>query len=258
MTESVRETAPASGPAAPPASGPVATAGSAQVTTPSSAASAGVDALIQRLRNEGVAKGREEAARIEQEARQLATRIRSEAEAEAEWLIAEARQEAAALKAAGEDALRLAMRDTVLRMTAVLTGAVSEKVRRLITTELEREEFLQQLILEVAGRGRDEAGLEPGDQVAIVLPRELIGIEELRRNPLELREGSLSHFVLAVASEVLEEGVTFQVAEDEAHGIRMRLKNKQIEIDLSDEKVAELILAHLQPRFRAILEGTVK
>jgi len=225
---------------------------------PASATSAGVDALIQRLRDEGVAKGRDEAARIEHEARQQAARIRAEAEAEAERLIADAQKEASALKTAGEDALRLAMRDTVLRMTAVLTGAISEKVRRLITTELEREEFLQQVILEVARRGRDEAGIAPGDQVEIVLPRELIGIEELRRNPLELREGSLSHFVLAVASEVLEEGVNFQVSDDEAHGIRIRLRNKQIEIDLSDEKVAELILAHLQPRFRAILEGTVK
>ncbi|MEA1049170.1 hypothetical protein U5801_05015 [Lamprobacter modestohalophilus] len=230
----------------------------ARETPPASATSAGVDALIQRLRDEGVAKGRTEAAQIEQEARQQAARIRGEAEAEAERLINAARQEAAALKTAGEDALRLAMRDTVLRMTAVLTGAISEKVRRLITTELEREEFLQRLILEVARRGRDEAGIEPGDAVEIVLPRELIGIEELRRNPLELREGSLSHFVLAVASEVLEEGVNFQVSDDEAHGIRIRLRNKQIEIDLSDEKVAELILAHLQPRFRAILEGTVK
>lgn len=230
----------------------------ARETPPASATSAGVDALIRRLRDDGVAKGRTEAAQIEQEARQQAARIRSEAEAEAERLINDARQEAAALKTAGEDALRLAMRDTVLRMTAVLTGAISEKVRRLITTELEREEFLQRLILEVARRGRDEAGIEPGDQVEIVLPHELIGIEELRRNPLELREGSLSHFVLAVASEVLEEGVNFQVSDDEAHGIRIRLRNKQIEIDLSDEKVAELILAHLQPRFRAILEGTVK
>ncbi|MFW6259176.1 MAG: hypothetical protein ACOC26_06755 [Halochromatium sp.] len=227
-------------------------------TVPDVAASAGVDALITRLRDEGVAKGREEAARIEQEARQQAARIRSEAEAEAERLINDARQEAAALKTAGEDALRLAMRDTVLRMTAVLTRAVNEKVRRLITTELEREEFLQQLILEVARRGRDEAGLEAGEAMEIVLPRELIGIEELRRNPLELREGSLSHFVLAVASDVLGEGVHFSVAEDEAHGIRLRLKDQQIEIDLTDEKVAEVILAHLQPRFRAILEGTVK
>ncbi len=219
---------------------------------------AGVDALISRLRDEGVAKGREEASRIEREAQQQAARLKRAAEAEAEQVVAAARQEAAALKTAGEDALRLAMRDTVLELKAVLTREVNEKVHRLITTELKREAFLQQLILEVAGRGRDEAGVEPGEAMTVVLPDELVSIEELRRNPLELREGSLSHFVLAVASEVLGEGVRFTVAEDDASGIRIRLQDKHLEIDLTDAKVAELILAHLQPRFRAILEGTVK
>lgn len=219
---------------------------------------AGVDALIARLREEGVAKGRDEAARIEREAQQRAARLQREAEDEAERVLAEARREAEALKAAGEDALRLAMRDTVLELRAVLTREVNQKVHRLITTELKREAFLQQLILAVAGRGREEAGIEPGDAMEVVLPHELVDIEELRRNPLELREGSLSHFVLAVASEVLGEGVRFTVAEDDASGIRIRLEDKHLEVDLTDDKVAELILAHLQPRFRAILEGTVK
>ncbi len=219
---------------------------------------AGVDALIARLRDEGVAKGRAEAGRIEREAQQAAARLHREAEVEAERVLAEARREAAALKTAGEDALRLAMRDTVLELKSVLTREVNERVHRLITTELKREEFLQQLILEVAGRARDEAGVEAGATMELVLPHELVDIEELRRNPLELREGSLSHFVLAVASEVLGEGVQFTVADDDASGIRIRLQDKHVEIDLTDEKVAELILAHLQPRFRAIVEGTVK
>jgi len=227
-------------------------------TSPSTPTAAGVDTLIARLREEGVTKGREEAARIEWEAKQTAGRLRHDAETEAEQVLAEARREAAALKAAGEDALRLAMRDTVLQLKSVLTREVNEKVKRLITTELKREEFLQQLILEVARRGRGEAGVEPGEAMEVVLPHELVSIEELRRNPLELREGSLSHFVLAVASEVLGEGVRFTVAEDDASGIRIRLTDKHVEIDLTDEKVAELILAHLQPRFRAILEGTVQ
>lgn len=226
--------------------------------TPSSLPSSGVEALIARLRDEGVAKGRAEGEHIEQEARQRAAEILREAESEARHIVSAAQREAASQRTAGEDALKLAMRDTVLQLRAVLTREVNESVRRLITTELRREEFLQRLILEVARRGRDEAGVEAGEAMEIVLPAELVGIEELRRNPLELREGSLSHFVLAVASEELAQGVTFAVAEDDATGIRIRLKDKGLEIDLTDEKVAELILAHLQPRFRAILEGTVK
>ena len=220
--------------------------------------SSGVEALIIRLRDEGVAKGREEAERIESEAHRRAGEILREAEEEAKRLVTAAQREVDSLRTAGEDALKLAMRDTVLQLRALLTREVNESVRRLITTELKREELLERLILEVARRGRDEAGIEPGDAMEIVLPQELVGIEELRRNPLELKEGSLSHFVLAVASEALEEGVTFAVADDESAGIRIRLKEKSLEIDLTDERVAALIIAHLQPRFRAILEGTVR
>lgn len=226
--------------------------------SPGSLPSSGVEALIARLREEGVSKGREQAERMEAEARQRAAEILREAEAEAKRLLTQARRETNSLKTAGEDALKLAMRDTVLQLRAMLTREVNEGVRRLITTELEREEFLQKLILEVARRGYDEAGIEPGDAIEVVLPHELVGIEELRRDPLELKEGSLSHFVVAVASEALQEGVTFSVSDDEAAGIRICVKDKSLEIDLTDEKVAELILAHLQPRFRAILEGTVK
>jgi V/A-type H+-transporting ATPase subunit E len=232
------------------------TTGQDSKTQPPTAA--GVEALIERLREEGVARGRDEAERLAREAEARAAAIERKARQEADSVLETARREAEALRTAGEDALRLAMRDTVLELRAALTREVNDKVRRLISAELQREAFLQQLILEVARRGRDEVGIEDGDRLDVVLPRELVSLEELRQNPLELREGSLSHFVLAVASEVLGDGVRFTVAEDEQRGIRIRLEDRHLEIDLTEEKVADLIISHLQPRFRAVLEGTVK
>jgi V/A-type H+-transporting ATPase subunit E len=221
-------------------------------------ASYGVEALIERLRDEGVAAGRAEAEQIEARARERAAETLREAELQAKRIVAEATREADATRNGGKEAVRIAMRDTVLQLKAELTQRFNVQVRRLITKEMRKEAFLQELIREIVGRAREEAALQPGAPVEVILPRELVGLEDLRRNPLELREGSLSHFVLAVASDVLEEGVTFTVAEDEASGIRLYLKDKDVEIDLTDAKVAEHLLAHLQPRFRAILEGTVK
>jgi V/A-type H+-transporting ATPase subunit E len=198
-------------------------------------ASSGVEALIERLRQQGVEAGRAEAGSI----------------------VAD-RREIRALQTGGEEALRIAMRDTVLRLKAELSERFSAEVRRLIAVAMDQEAFLKQLILEVAARAREEAGVDAGQPVQVLLPRALVGLEELRRNPLELREGSLSHFVLSLAGNVLTEGVTFGVADDETRGIRLYLRDKDVTIDLTDEKVAALLLAHLQPRFRAILEGTVK
>ncbi len=221
-------------------------------------ASSGVETLIARLREEGVAAGRLEAERIEAEARRRAADIVREAEAHTKEMCENARREVKALQTGGEEALRIAMRDTLLRLKAELTGRFNAEVRRLIAVAMDQEAFLKQLIVEVAARAREEAGVDRGQPVQVLLPRTLVGVEELRRKPLELREGSLSHFVLSLAGNVLAEGVTFGVAEDEARGIRLYLQDKNVYIDLTDEKVAALLLEHLQPRFRAILEGTVK
>jgi V/A-type H+-transporting ATPase subunit E len=221
-------------------------------------ASSGVEALIERLREQGVEAGRAEADTIVAEARRRAAQIVHEAEATAVELVETARKETRALQTGGEEALRIAMRDTVLRLKVELTERFSAEVRRLIAVAMDQEAFLKQLILEVAGRAREEAGVDAGEDVRVLLPRTLVGLEELRRNPLELREGSLSHFVLSLAGNVLSEGVSFGVAGEDGRGICLYLKDKDVTIDLTDEKVAALLLQHLQPRFRAILEGTVK
>lgn len=222
-------------------------------------ASSGVEALIERLRDEGVQVGQAEAQRIEAEARREAARIVRDAENRARSIREATQQEVDALRKGGEEALRIAMRDTVLRLKADLSDRFSDEVKRLISAKIEQEAFLEQLILEVAAKARAEAGIDAGEAVEIQLPKALVSPEELRRNPLELREGSLSHFVLSLAGNILAEGVTFGVAAgSDGKGIRLALKGKDVHIDLTDETVAATLLAHLQPRFRAILEGMVK
>ncbi|MBN2885756.1 MAG: hypothetical protein JXM75_03490 [Chromatiaceae bacterium] len=230
----------------------------AEQDSPQGLASSGVEALIERLRDEGVSAGRHEAERIEQEARARGERLVREAEQQARRIVEEARSESEGLRKGGEEALRIAMRDTVLRLKSELSDRFSDEVKRLISAEMSQQAFLERLILEVAAEARREAGIDQGEAVEVQLPKALVSPEELRRNPLELREGSLSHFVLSLAGNVLAKGVTFAVNGEDAKGVRLSLREKDVHIDLTDEKVAALLLAHLQPRFRAILEGTVK
>jgi V/A-type H+/Na+-transporting ATPase subunit E len=221
-------------------------------------AAAGVEALIGRLRDEGVQVGQTEASRIVSEAKHEASRLVREAEAQAKAIRETAQREVDALRRSGEEALQLAMRDTVLRLKAELSDRFSDEVKRLISAKMEQESFLEQLILEVATRARSQAGIGTGQAVEVQLPPALVNPLELRRNPLELREGSLTHFVLSLAGNILAEGVSFGVAGSDGRGLRLSLKGQDVEIELTDESVAATLLAHLQPRFRAILEGMVK
>lgn len=222
-------------------------------------ASFGVEALIERLRQQGVESGRAEAERIEREARRHAAEIEQAAEAKAKRILDEAVAKADSIKNGGKDALKVAMRDTVLLLRTQMQEAVSDQVRRLITAEMDKPEFLRQLIRDIAGQVRERAGVDQGEKITIYVPRKLVEIEELRHNPLQLHEGGLTHFVLSVAGETFKKGITIGVSDDpDLTGIRVYLAEKKVTIDFTDASVAELLLAHLQPRFRAVLEGTVK
>lgn len=222
-------------------------------------ASSGIETLIERLREQGVESGRAEARRIEAEARKRAAEIERAADEKAKQIMDQAVSKADALKNGGKEALKVAMRDTVLALRAELVETISDNVRRLITTEMDKEDFLQQLIRDVVADGRGRAGVDCGEKVKVILPQKLVGLDDLRHDPLRLHEGGMTHFVLNIAGDVLKEGISIGVSEDDdQHGIRLYLEDKKVYIDLTDKAVADLLLAHLQPRFRAVLEGTVK
>ena len=71
----------------------------------------GVEALIARLRDEGVASGRAQAEQIVSEAQSQAESIVKQAQAEADQILAQARTEAENLERAGNQALEVAARD---------------------------------------------------------------------------------------------------------------------------------------------------
>ena len=220
--------------------------------------SSGVDALIAKLRDEGVSAGRAEAEKIVSDAKATAERILSKARAEADQHLSAARKEADAYRQAGEEALKTAMRDAVLEMKAGMMQKFGADVKRLVSHHMQDPEILKSMILAIAGRVREGAGLSDGDAVDIILPANVIGIEELRQNPEELGKGQVTGFVLGLTGDMLREGVTFRSSDDMSPGIRVEVKDKDIVLDVSEEAVAGLLLQHLQPRFRAILEGIVK
>jgi len=219
-------------------------------------ASSGVEALIQRLRQQGVEAGNTARDQIISKAEQEAARIIKEAREQADGLVENARQETDRLQKAGEDALRIAGRDSVLRMRETVTTYFEERVKRLASTELEDPEFLRKLIIEVAKRVRDEAAVEEAEDIEVYLPREVVGIKELRDSPEEL-EGRLSEYAKAIASAAWRDGIVVRTMEEGRRGIKVKLLDDDLEIDLTDEAIADLLLEHLQPRFRAVLTGMI-
>ena len=220
--------------------------------------SQGIDALIARLREQGVSAGREQAEKIVADARAMAKEIVDKAKEEAKKHIEASHKQADAFQSAGVAAIQMAMRDTILDMKSHLMQQFSSDVKRLVSRNLQDEALLRQMILEVAGRARESVDAAGASELEIVLPEEVVGLSELRNNPDELRRGKLTHFVLGLSDEILRKGVTFSASDEHESGIRIHMVDKDISLDLTDEAIAALLLEHLQPRFRAILEGIVK
>ncbi len=220
--------------------------------------SRGVDTLIAKLRDEGVAAGKQEADRIVADARAEAMKILDKAQSEARAHIAATHKEADSYRSAGKEAVKTAMRDTILEMKSQLLRRFSADVQRLASETVRDEAVLKAMVLELVGRVRSDAKLDSEERVELILPEKAAGLDEFRKNPAELQKGQATKYVLELTDEMLREGLTFSGSGDVEAGIRIRLEDSKINIDVTDKAIASLLLQHLQPRFRAVLEGIVK
>lgn len=214
--------------------------------------SVGVQELIEKLRNQGVDSGRQEAGKIVSDAEAKAAELVAEAQKRAAAIVSKAREEADFITKAGKEALQLAERNAILELKDYLLEKFSDQIRAVVSHSMEGEKLLEAMILEVAGQNN----LRGEKNIEVVLPRKVIGVDELRDNPKLLKAGGLMEFAMKRASDMLGSGVVFKAGD--TSGVVFKLKDKDIQIELTDEAVSEVLLKHLQPRFRALLEGIVK
>ena len=214
----------------------------------------GVQELINRLRDEGVKAGQEKSDQVLREAQEQASRIVAQAKAEAEEILNKARSEIETERAAANDSLRVAIRDTELKMEAELKAGFAAHVKRLVSVELSDREFLRQIVLAIAGMAAGDKACED-KPIEVQLPQDLFETDEKETRLTEKGQDRMRHLVLGISGDMLREGVDLKPSEDISGGIRIRLVGEDLEIDLSDQAISDLLLQNLLPRYRAIVSG---
>ncbi|MEM8937603.1 MAG: hypothetical protein AAGC77_14485 [Pseudomonadota bacterium] len=219
-------------------------------------ASKGVNELLQRLRTDGVEAGRLEGEALVAAAKAEAQNIRQAAMADAQAARDEAKNDSDAFRRAGEDALHAAIRDAILNLKMQMTNKFRADLQRLVSEQMSDPKLLREMILEltrqVGERVRDQSA------ASILLPKDAFNENDFRENAGDLDNGPLTAFVRGVAGDIVREGVELSPTDGFAAGARVYLAEDDVTVDLSDAAVAALLAQHLQPRFRAILEGVVK
>mgnify|MGYP001822696038 CR=1 FL=1 len=212
------------------------------------ATSSGVDELIQRLQQEGLVKGQEAAEELLAAARKQAAEIVEAANLEAEKIIASATKEAQQITAAGEESLKLAARDTILRLNDELRQDFDRKVRGLVGYHMRDADFLKQLVLAIARKSVPE-------ELTGALHLQILADEASANTSADPEHrDQLDDFIRASGGEALRDGLTFEVADSEVPGVRVQAKDDHLEIDLTAETITHLLIKYLSPRFRAIID----
>jgi len=210
---------------------------------------AGVQSLVDRIRDQGVLAAKEQANQILREAEIKSAKMLADANLEAERIRENARIEIESHQAAALEALKLSARDTVLHLESKVSSAFQVFVERLVTSATCDEQFIKSIVLTLAGQAEKEL---IGDKEIQIMISESILMEQSNET---MRECS-KQTILALSSEMLREGVELIPSSEIKGGASVRLVDDKLEIDLSDKAIARLLYQRILPRFKAIFEGS--
>lgn len=184
----------------------------------------GVQALIDRIRDQGIQSANREAARILAGAESKASQLVAEAQKQAEQLRAKATADIEAERAAAEEALKLSARDTVTRLKNLVSTAFETFVRRLVTTATQDRQLMKNLILVLAGHSAEE--FIKDKQIQILLSEAIL----TGQSDPKLRDLG-KQTILSLSSDMLREGVELIPSGSVKGGAKVRLVGEQLEID---------------------------
>ena len=208
----------------------------------------GVQELIDRLSQEGVSEGQRQAENLVRDAQKKADNMLDSARQQANEIIQKARDQASQFQAAGEEALRLAARDAVRDFGARIHDGLRNRLQELVQHQIKDRELVKRMILEITRKATE--GVEGAE---ILIPAELVTEADARKRLEAGDEDVLTEFVQGLLGEDLREGFTVDLGSQSQNGLIVRVVNQNVEIDLTDEAIAELLNQHLLPRFRAVM-----
>jgi len=194
--------------------------------------------LTDRLYNEGLSKGKEEGARILEEARKQADEMLAKAKAEAESITANAQKDAEALKVKVASDLKMAASQSIQATkkdieNLVISRMADEKVKSAMSSA----DFIKGIITAVAQKFNTEEAAD----LELVLPESL--------------KAELEPFVKNELAASLKGSVNAAFSKKIAGGFTIGPKDGGYFISMTDETMDSLISEYLRPVTRKLLFG---
>lgn len=194
--------------------------------------------LTDKLYEEGLSKGKEEGAKIVENALKEAERILAEARQNAGQIREEAEKSAAEMKSKVESDLKMASAQTLQATRQDIENLVVAKISDAKVAEsLAEPDFLKKIILAVA----EKFSAQDAADMNLILPESL--------------KAQLEPFVKGELARALGKEVTAAFSKKIAGGFRIGPKDGSYFISLTDETFKSLIGEYLRPVTRKFLFG---
>ena len=195
--------------------------------------------LTDKLYNEGLAKGRQDADNLLSQAREQAEKIVAEAKEQAEQILADAQKAADDLRTRTEGDIKMASTQALAALRQQIEQMVSAKaVSAKEDDALADKEFVGKLIATVAGAFKADGAAASLD---VILPEQM--------------KSQLDDFLAKNIDKVLAGSLNFSFSDDCAEGFRIAPKGEGYYLNFTDESFKALLGEYLRPATTKILFG---
>ena len=194
--------------------------------------------LLKKIEEDGVKKVEAERETVLAKASEEAAKTVADAQAEADKLIADAKAESDKLQRAGEENLRQASRDVLIALEKEINAQLGQLAKAAAGQALSAEVMAD--IVKIMVQGNAQQGNEATSIEALAPADKLEALEGLIR---------------AALGQQLEGGIQLRPITGVDAGLKVSLSGGSIYHDFTDEAIAEMISAYVNPRILAILKS---
>ena len=195
--------------------------------------------LTDKLYNEGLSKGKQEAEQMKANAKNEAAQIIAQAKEQAQEILAKAQSEAAELKSKTENDVKMASLQAFTAVKQQIEGVIVAKTLAPAKAAVAETEFLKEIVKAIVGAFNPENS----DSMAldIILPAE--------------KQAELEQFAKEQLSKICSAGVDVQFSKGVQGGFKIAPKGEGYMLSFTDKDFENIIAEYLRPKTKELLFG---
>lgn len=197
-----------------------------------------LQALLERINQDGVTKAEQERDRILSEARNQAERIVKDAKAKAETIVADAREESELLVSKGKDSLRQAARDILLSLRQALQERMQAVAKAAVASDVDAE-ALAEMIGQMADRYMESGG----------------AVERIEALTTDKQADKVRGHLMKKLAKNLQDNATVTPLPNLEGGFKLRFNDDDILYDFSDEALSDALCTFVNPRLAELVRS---